>query len=425
MKKTIKYMLLAVVAASAMTACNDWVEPEQLMPTDKINNPKDETYYANLRAYRESDHPIMCGYWQGWGGQSSDYRTSLMGLPDSIDIISMWGAGFNYSEAQMADLKEAQEKKGVKCLLVFILHSVGAQITPSWATSGTSEQPVIIHDRDTGEPIACTDALQGRRVFWGMSPNDGPSNTPEMNAKAVRAVERYADSLCYLINDKLQLDGFDWDFEYGYAVGDNVGDIIGDHSTYCNAQQAHDRTLAFAKRMREGLGDKILMIDGVPHQMKAPEACVYFDYFAQQAYTRLSSGNGGSLSDTEANMDSRTRNMVNAFQAYLPVEFICNRTIMLESFEAAANPWNHNGAGMYGGRYWTFRDGSRTDANVDGIGTFEGMAMWNPVINGVQYRKGGIGAYLLNNDYPPRIGNQAMTYPQTRAAIQIMNPAVK
>lgn len=424
MKKTIKYMILAFAAAATALACNEWTEPEKAMPSDLVNNPKDETYYANLRAYRDSDHPIMMGYWQGWGGASASLRNSLMGLPDSLDIVSMWGAGFNYSESQKADLKEAQEKKGVKCLLVFIAHSIGTQITPSWVTAASADNPVTLRDRDTGEEIVCTDGLSARRVFWGMDPGDGPRNTAEMNAKAVRAAERYADSLCHIINNVLELDGFDWDFEYGYSVGDNIGDLIGDHSTYCSKAQAHDRVLAFCKRMREGLGDKIFMIDGVPQYLAAPEACVYFDYFAQQAYTRLASGNGGSLCDTDANMDTRTRNMVNAFQAYLPVDFICNRTIMLESFEAANPSWKYDGVSMLGGKTWTFRDGTKMNGDECGMGTFEGMAMWNPVINGVQYRKGGIGAYLLNNDYSPRLGGFSNTYPQTRRAIQIMNPAV-
>lgn len=423
MKKTIKYILLAFVAMSAV-ACEKWTEVEKEFPSDLVSNVYGEDYYANLRAYRESDHPIIMGYWQGWGGASASLRNSLMGLPDSVDMVSMWGSGFYYNEDKMADLKEAQEKKGIKCLLVFIAHSIGTQITPSWVTSASEENPVTIKDRYTGEPITCTDWVQARRVYWGMDPNDGPRNTAEMNERAVRAAELYADSLCYLINDVLHLDGFDWDFEYGYSVGDNVGDLIGDHSNYCSAAQAHDRTLAFCKRMREGLGDKIFMIDGVPQYLKAPEACIYFDYFAQQAYTRLVSGNGGSLSDTEANMDTRTRNMVNAFRPYLSVEFICNRTIMLESFEGASNSWKWEGNNMYGGAAWTFRDGTTTNANVDGIGTFEGMALWNPVIDGVQYRKGGIGAYLLNNDYEARL-NDAVTYPQTRNAIQLMNPAVK
>lgn len=428
MKKLLLYFAMGCVVSSIGVSCSDWTEPEPAKPVDKETNLNGDDYYANLRAYRNSDHPIMMGYWQGWGGQdggTSSLRYSLMGLPDSVDIVSMWGSGFNYTAAQRYDLKMAQEKKGIKCLLVFIAHSIGTQITPSWVTAATSEDPVVINDRDTGEPITCTSSLQARRVFWGMDPNDSPSNNPEQNAKAVRAAERYADSLCYIINDLLGLDGFDWDFEYGYSVGDNVGDLIGDHSTYCSAQQAHDRVLAFCKRMREGLGDKIFMIDGVPQYLKAPEACVYFDYFAQQAYTKLASGNGGGLCDTDANMDSRTNSMVNAFSPYLPVEFICNRTIMLESFEAANPSWKYDGASMLGGKVWTFRDGSKMDGEIDGMGTFEGMAMWNPVIQGKQYRKGGVGAYLLNNDYDPRFGSAENTYPQVRRAIQIMNPAVK
>ena len=411
MKKFTKYTLLAFVAAAIAVSCSEWTEPEQAMPTDKVSNIHDETYYANLRAYRESDHSIMCGYYQGWGGKGASLKSSLMSFPDSVDILSMWGAGFHYTPSQIADLKEAQEKKGIKCLLVFILHSVGAQITPSWVGEASPENPVIIHDRDTGEPIEVTSWLEGRRVFWGMDKNDSPRNTAEMNAKAVRAVERYADSLCYII-DRLGLDGFDWDFEYGYQVGDDVGDIIGDHSTYCNAQQAHDRTLAFARRMREGLGDKILMIDGVPHSMRAPEACVYFDYFAQQAYAR--GGNGGS----ETAMDNRTNNMINAFRAYLDPEFVANRTVMLETFE---DTYQKDGRTYYGWETWRLRNGAYS--NYTG-GSFEGMARWNPVVNGKEVRKGGIGAYLIQNDYAPRF-TQYKTYPQVREAIQIMNPAVQ
>lgn len=420
MKNILLYITGLSVALGVITSCSDWTQPEPAMPTDKISNLNSEEYYANLRAYRNSDHAIMCGYWQGWGGQSSNFRTSLMGLPDSLDIVQMWGAGFNYSEAQKADLKEAQEKKGLKCLLVFIAHSIGTQITPSWVTAASADNPLTLHDRDTGEPIVCTSSLSARRVFWGMSPDDGPQNTPEMDAKAVRAAERYADSLCYIINDKLGLDGFDWDFEYGYSVGDNVGDLIGDHAAYCSQQQAHDRTLAFAKRMREGLGNKLFIIDGNPQALRAPEACVYFDYFAIQAYN---SNSAGTARTSEKALDNVMLTLVNAFKNYLTPEFICNHTIMLETFESSfAGPENKT---HFGWPQWGFRDGTKSDGRQTGIGTFEGYSMWNPVIDNVQYRKGGIGSYLLNNDYTPRFNNQSETYPQTRRAIQRMNPAVK
>lgn len=406
MKKITNYTL-SMLAVAAAVSCSDWTEPEPANPTDRIHNIKTEEYYANLRAYRESDHQIMCGYWQGWGGTSQDYRTSLMGLPDSMDIVQLWGAGFDYTENQKADLKNAQEKKGLKCLLVFIAHSIGTQITPSWVTAASEENPVTVYNRYTGAPEVYTDALKARRAFWGMDPNDGKSNTAEMDAKAVKAAELYADSLCYIINDKLKLDGFDWDFEYGWAVGDNIGDLIGDKGTITQ-QAAHDRTLAFVKRMRERLGDKVLMIDGEPARLQAPEACVYFDYFAVQFYTNKPE-NSSKANDESA--DARLQQIVDAYRPYLTPEFVTSRFIILETAE---QHWSE------GGVPWTDRYGT------PGLRSWLGMARWTPKIDNRLMRKGGIGAYLINTDYTPGgNSNQYYPYPQVREAIQIMNPAVQ
>lgn len=399
------------MAVIAFASCSDWTEMEQKFPTDLTSNVNKDDYYANLRAYRNTEHEIMFGYYQGFGGASSSYGHSLMGLPDSMDIVSMWGAGFNYNEEQMADLKEAQEKKGLKCLLVFIAHSVGTQISPDFVKNASEETPAVIKDRYTGEVGTYTDWQSARRAFWGMDVNDGKYNTPEMEERAIKAVELYADSLCYIINEVLHLDGFDWDFEYGYAVGDNVGDIIGDQGTITK-EQAHKRTLAFAKRMREGLGDKIFIIDGVPQSLQAPEACIYFDYFAHQAY-----GSGGtSLSETA--MDSRYKQTVTAFSPYMKEEEIAKRTILLETFERSYT--NSEGKTYLGFADWTLRDG--TKPNYPG-GSFEGMARWQPIVNGKYVRKGGIGAYLINNAY--NVSGWNCFYGQLRDCIQIMNPAVK
>ena len=424
MKKTMKYLLLGAAAASVAVACSDWTEMEQKFPADMTNIHEDD-YYANLRAYRESEHEIMFGYWQGFGGASSSYEHSLMGLPDSLDMVSMWGAGFNYSEAQMADLRMAHEKKGIKCLMVFICHSVGTQISPDFVQNASEENPARIWDAESGEYREYTDWQSARRAFWGMSVQDGPNNTPEQDAMAIRAVERYADSLCYLI-DKLELDGFDWDFEPGYET-DGANDIIGSSSNI-SAQQGHDRTLAFARRMRENLGDKIFMIDGVPQQLKAPEACIYFDYFSHQAY-----GNG-SNSLSESAMDKRYGETVTAFSPYLKEEEIAKRTILVENF---MGQYEVDGKTYYGYANWTLRDGTKpisadkvndktvitvNDPNYIG-GSFEGMARWRPIVDGRYVRKGGIGAYLLNNEYLP--DGWDTTWPMTRKCIQIMNPALE
>ena len=410
MKRIINHVTWAVMAVVAFSSCSDWTEMEPKFPTDLTSNINKDDYYANLRAYHNSEHEIMFGYYQGFGGASSSYAHSLMGLPDSLDIVSMWGAGFEYNEEQIADLRMAQEKKGLKCLLVFIAHSVGTQISPDFVKNASEENPAVIRDRYTGEVGTYTDWQSARRAFWGMDVNDGKYNTPEMEERAIKAVELYADSLCYIINEVLHLDGFDWDFEYGYSVGDNVGDIIGDHGTITK-EQAHNRTLAFAKRMREGLGDKIFIIDGVPQYLQAPEACIYFDYFAHQAY------GSGSRSLSESAMDTRYGETVTAFSPYMEEKEIAKRTILLETFE---KNYTYDGKTYYGFADWTLRD--KTKPNYPG-GSLEGMARWQPIVDGKYVPKGGIGAYLINNAY--NAPGWDSFYGQLRDCIQIMNPSVK
>ena len=43
-------------------------------------------------------------------------NNQLRGIPDSMDIVSLWGGAFNLTEAQKSDLKEVREKKGLRVL---------------------------------------------------------------------------------------------------------------------------------------------------------------------------------------------------------------------------------------------------------------------------------------------------------------------
>ena len=40
----------------------------------------------------------------------------LRGIPDSMDVVSIWGGKTGLSKEQMADMKEVQTKKGTKVL---------------------------------------------------------------------------------------------------------------------------------------------------------------------------------------------------------------------------------------------------------------------------------------------------------------------
>ncbi|MFW5596041.1 MAG: glycoside hydrolase family 18, partial [Prevotella sp.] len=52
-----------------------------------------------------------------------------------------------------------------------------------------------------------------------------------------------------------------------------------------------------------------------------------------------------------------------------------------------------------------------------------GMAYWNPTIDGIQYRKGGVGSYHMEYEYS--LAGIVNTYPYLRKAISIMNPVIK
>ncbi len=53
-----------------------------------------------------------------------------MGLPDSVDFVSIWGNWKNLDEARMLDKKKVKEQKGTRALMCFIVANVGDQLTP-------------------------------------------------------------------------------------------------------------------------------------------------------------------------------------------------------------------------------------------------------------------------------------------------------
>ena len=159
--------------------------------------------------------------------------------------------------------------------------------------------------------------------------------------------------------------------------------------------------LTFVKALGERIGPKsgtgrLLVIDGEPQSIH-PETGPYFDYFIVQAYSNLA-GN------SDANLDRRLAGTIANFKGILPPEKVANMYIVTENFESYAP----TGGGNYVDRY-----GNKMRA-------LAGMARWTPTIDGKQVRKGGVGTYHMEYDYPGDI-----EYKYLREAIRIMNPAVK
>lgn len=77
-----------------------------------------DEYYAALRAYKQTDHQVAFGWFGGWSGEGAFMKSSLAGIPDSVDIVSIWDNGTNLSEAQRKDMAFCQNMKGTKLYTV-------------------------------------------------------------------------------------------------------------------------------------------------------------------------------------------------------------------------------------------------------------------------------------------------------------------
>lgn len=100
-KNYLLYFLLLALSTPIWVSCNDWTESEA---KDYFEGPSEE-YYAALRAYKKSDHPKAFGWFGNWTGEGASLVNSMAGIPDSVDVVSIWGNWSNITEAQKKDLK--------------------------------------------------------------------------------------------------------------------------------------------------------------------------------------------------------------------------------------------------------------------------------------------------------------------------------
>ena len=128
----VRYIYIALVAllGGIFWGCSDWTEVE----SKDFFNPPTDSYYEALREYKKSDHEISFGWFGNWTGVGASLVNSMRGIPDSVDLVSIWGNWKNITPDQDADLRFCQKVKGTKFLLCFIVHNLGDQLTPEGQT---------------------------------------------------------------------------------------------------------------------------------------------------------------------------------------------------------------------------------------------------------------------------------------------------
>ena len=143
--KLLKYIAICL-SVVAFTGCSDWTDVEREVYANQEGlekyielidaqseadlTPTMREYYRKIREYRNTPHVKGFGWFGNWTGRGSNAQNYLKMLPDSVDLVSLWGCRGNLSEHQKADLKFFQEVKGGKAMLCWIVQDLGDQMTP-------------------------------------------------------------------------------------------------------------------------------------------------------------------------------------------------------------------------------------------------------------------------------------------------------
>lgn len=261
--KLLKYIVICL-SVVAFTGCSDWTDVEREVYANQEGlekyielidaqseadlTPTMREYYRKIREYRNTPHVKGFGWFGNWTGRGSNAQNYLKMLPDSVDLVSLWGCRGNLSEHQKADLKFFQEVKGGKAMLCWIVQDLGDQMTPP--------------GKDAYE-------------YWVTEKGGGSFE---------EGVKAYANAICDTI-EKYNLDGFDIDYEPGYG---HSGTLARRTEIGPNTNQ-NKNMYVFIKTMSDRLrpAGRLLVMDGQP-DLLSTETSKMIDHYIYQAYWETS-----------------------------------------------------------------------------------------------------------------------------------------
>lgn len=123
--KIMKYIMPLLLIACMFASC-DTDEENATVVAPTTYGPQ---YYKNLRDYKKSDHSIAWGWFADYT-QSTSLATRFLGLPDSLDICSLWGGipsddsthvDTHYLPEVYREMKYVQEVKGTRLVVPTII----------------------------------------------------------------------------------------------------------------------------------------------------------------------------------------------------------------------------------------------------------------------------------------------------------------
>lgn len=231
--KKFYYHILAVGAFVGMLSCNTDIEPL----TIQQDNEYSEEYFQNLRDYKKSDHAICFGWYAGYTSEGSPSAgLHFTGLPDSMDIVSLWSSipSNNPAYAERSEYNEIYKPTAY-------------------------EEMNYIREVKGTRVVMCTICRIGSTEF--------PKNDAGIEAYALYLVK------CVMRNN---LDGLDLDYE-------PEGDWL-QNANFSKFVKILGRYLG----PQSGTG-KLLIIDFYS-QVPPSDTEPYVDYYVRQCYSASSAG---------------------------------------------------------------------------------------------------------------------------------------
>lgn len=371
--KNILFISLSIfICFTCFVSCDDWTEMEAKV-FEKGDGKSDE-YYENLRRWKaETDYDMAFGWYGFWSGSGVSLKTSMIGLPDSLHLISVWGPWLpsTVTENKRVDMEHVQKVKGTK---------VVATVITGWVGTGIMNSSSDYEEKER---------LYGWEKDWN-TVDTWNSPDPQIRARQEEAIRKYARAL----KDSIFLagyDGFDIDFEPQYG-GAGCKLELADNENF------HIMVDELGKYMGPKSGtDKLLVIDGELYNMPG-KSTPYFDYFIDQVYS----------TSTESSLNTRLERLIKVAEGHLSAAEITKKYFVAANFES----YSSTGGGTF---YQYDEEGNRTTTS-----RLEGFAQWKPVYNGEVLKKGGYGSYHIEMEYV--VANKSGFYPWTRAAIRTVHP---
>lgn len=349
-----------------MAAAFSCTDPQPLDVQKRV--PKSDDYYAALREYKKSEHSI-CYLWFADYGVPTSPAYRFAAIPDSVDIVSLWGGIPKEGTIDRDEMYEMRRLKGTRLVTVTIIrikyfykqlgissymdayNAKYEEVYNAQIAAGKSEEEAATLAEQQADAAGLTagnaDVLANRKV-------DAEGNYPEW-------CQKLGDHLLNEMWDN-DLDGIDLDYE-------PEGDVL-----------TGDRFTLLAQYLGQFIGchegaqdhSKLLIVD---HYNTLPPTASepFFNYKVRQLY----SNQGNHISDA-------------SFASAWPIE----KQVFADNI----------------GDLW------KTGGEMEQIAAFQHSS---------GRMKGGFGAFHGQRDYNTEDSgsDNKIPYGHMRRAIQIQNPA--